>query len=234
MATVLGQVMSAIMVLLYMKSFKTGKLTGHHFKLTKERLFEIVSIGAAASLNQAAMLVMNLVLNSSLRYYGDRSIYGGSEALAAAGVVTKLSFLFYSTMIGCSIGGSPIMGFNFGARQYDRVKETYKKVMTFALIVGALETACLWLFPDLILSVFGSGAGGYEAFAIRYMHIFMLLVVLTGLPPISMNTMSAIRKPKMGIAISMSKQIALILSYINLFKLQKNLGGNALPRFLYK
>lgn len=58
------------------------------------------------------------------------------------------------------------MGFNFGARQYDRVKETYKKVMTFALIVGALETACLWLFPDLILSVFGSGAGGYEACSI--------------------------------------------------------------------
>lgn len=211
LATVAGQVISALMVILYMGRFRTGKLLPVHFRIAYGRLKEIVSIGAAASLNQAAMLVMNLVLNSSLRYYGDRSVYGGSEALAAAGVVTKVSFLFYSTIIGCSIGGAPIMGFNYGARQYDRVKETYSRILRYALIAGAVETACFWLFPRQILSVFGSGAAGYEDFALRYMHIFMLLVILAGLPPISMNTMSSIKKPKKGTMISLSKQLALIL-----------------------
>lgn len=210
LATVTGQVFSALMVLFYMGHFKTGKLLSAHFRISTDRLKEIVSIGAAASLNQAAMLVMNLVLNSSLRYYGDRSIYGGSEALAGAGVVTKINFLFYSTIIGCSIGGAPIMGFNYGARQYNRVKETYFLVLRYALIVGAVEIACFWLFPRQILSIFGSGASGYQDFALRYMHIFMLLVILAGLPPISMNTMSSIKKPGKGILISLSKQLALI------------------------
>ncbi len=211
LATVVGQIFSALMVLFYMGRFRTGKLLPAHFRVGVGRLKEIVSIGAAASLNQAAMLVMNLVLNSSLRYYGDRSVYGGSEALAAAGVVTKINFLFYSTIIGCSIGGAPIMGYNYGARQYDRVKETYTRILRYALIVGALETACFWLFPRQILSIFGNGAAGYEDFALRYMHIFMLFVILAGLPPISMNTMSSIKKPKKGILISLSKQLALIL-----------------------
>jgi len=211
LATIIGQIISALMVIWYMRHFRTGKLLPKHFRVALARLKEIVSIGAAASLNQAAMLVMNLVLNSSLRYYGELSAYGGSGALAGAGVVTKISFLFYSTIIGCSIGGAPIMGFNYGAGKYDRVKETYFKVLRYALIVGLVETLCFWIFPRQILSTFGSGAAGYEEFALRYMHVFMVFVILAGLPPISMNTMSSLKKPKKGIIISLSKQLALIL-----------------------
>jgi len=103
------------------------------------------------------------------------------------------------------------MGFNYGAGKYDRVKETYFKVLRYALIVGLVETLCFWIFPRQILSTFGSGAAGYEEFALRYMHVFMVFVILAGLPPISMNTMSSLKKPKKGIIISLSKQLALIL-----------------------
>ena len=124
LATVTGQIVSALLVAGYMLRFKTGKLERAHFAVTSQKITQIISIGAAGSLNQAAMFVMNLVLNSSLSHYGALSPYGGSEALAAAGVVTKVNFLFYSTIVGCSIGGQPIMGFNFGAGKYDRVKQT--------------------------------------------------------------------------------------------------------------
>ena len=210
-ATVMGQILSAILVIIYMFRFKTGRLERRHFAVTGNKLRQIVSIGAAGSLNQAAMLVMNLVLNSSLRYYGSLSSYGGSEALAAAGVVTKVNFLFYSTIIGRSIGGQPIMGFNYGARNYDRVKETFSLVIRYAFTIGAVETACFWLFPHQILSLFGNGAGGYEDFAIRYMHEFMLLVILAGVLPVSMNTMVSIKRPQNGIIISLSKQLVLII-----------------------
>ena len=210
-ATVLGQVLSAILTVAYMFRFKTGRLRREHFLIPLKKLTQMISIGAASSLNQAAMLVMNLVLNSSLAYYGALSPYGGSEALAAAGVVTKVNFLFYSTIIGCSIGGAPIMGFNYGARNYDRVKQTYFLILRYAFILGALETACFWIFPRQILSLFGSSAGGYEAFAIRYMHEFMLLVVLAGVLPVSMNVMTAMKKPKKGVIISLSKQLVLII-----------------------
>ena len=210
-ATVLGQVASAILVIAYLLRFKTGKLLRHHFAVTRSKISQIMSIGAAGSLNQAAMLVMNLVLNSSLSHYGALSEYGGSEALAAAGVVTKVNFLFYSTIIGCSIGGQPIMGFNFGARNYRRVKETAYMIYRYAFVIGALETLCFWLFPYQILSLFGSSAGGYEAFALRYMHEFMLLVIMAGVLPVSMNAMVSIKKPLNGIIISLSKQLVLIV-----------------------
>ena len=211
LATVTGQIVSALLAVGYMFRFRTGKLERRHFALTSQKISQITSIGAAGSLNQAAMFVMNLVLNSSLSRYGALSPYGGSEALAAAGVVTKVNFLFYSTIIGCSIGGQPIMGFNFGAGNYDRVKKTSLLVFRYAFFIGAVETACFWLFPHQILSLFGGGAGGYEEFALRYMHEFMLLVVLAGVLPVSMNTMVSIKQPKKGIIISLSKQLVLIL-----------------------
>ena len=195
-----------------MVRFKTGKLERRHFSVTGAKISQIASIGAAGSLNQAAMFVMNLVLNSSLSRYGALSPYGGSEALAAAGVVTKVNFLFYSTIIGCSIGGQPIMGFNFGAGNYDRVKKTSLLIFRYAFFIGAAETACFWFFPHQILSLFGGGSGGgYEEFALRYMHEFMLLVVLAGVLPVSMNTMVSIKRPKNGIIISLSKQLVLII-----------------------
>ena len=211
LATVTGQVLSALLVVRYMLRFRTGKLERRHFAVTGDKISQIVSIGAAGSLNQAAMFVMNLVLNGSLRYYGALSSYGGSEALAAAGVVTKVNFLFYSTIIGCSIGGQPIMGYNYGAGRYDRVRKTSMLVFFYAFLTGTAETACFWLFPRQILTLFGSGAGGYEAFALRYMHEFMLLVVLAGVLPVSMNTMVSIKRPLNGIIISLSKQLVLIL-----------------------
>ncbi|WP_026509300.1 MATE family efflux transporter [Butyrivibrio sp. LC3010] len=211
LATILGQILSAVMVIAYMFRFKTGRVKAHLFLITGENLKQIVSIGAAPSLNQAAMMVMNLVLNSALRHYGALSVYGGSEALAAAGVVTKVNFLFYSTIIGCGIGGQPNLGFNYGSKKYRRVTDTYFATLRYALIVGAIETVCFWVFPHQILQIFGSGAGGYEEFAILYMHVFMLLVILAGIPPISMHVMTSVGKAKRGIMISLSKQLTLIV-----------------------
>lgn len=211
LATILGQILSAVMVFFYMFRFKTGHFQAHHFRLSGQRIRQMMIVGAAPSINQAAMMVMNLVLNGSLRYYGALSVYGGSEALAAAGVVTKVNFLFYSTIIGFSIGGQPILGFNFGAKQYRRVTDAYFAILRYALIIGALETLCFWLFPKQILSIFGSGTGNYEAFALRYMHVFMLLVILAGIPPISMQVMTSIGKGIRGVMISLSKQMTLIV-----------------------
>ena len=182
----------------------------HFFKINFERLKQIAAVGIAPSVNQAAMMLMNLVLNSSLRHYGDLSPYGGSEALAAAGVVTKVNFIFYSMIIGCGIGAQPILGFNYGAKKYKRVTETYFTTLKFAVIISLIETALFWLFPHQIIKIFGTGAGGYEDFAVKYMHVFMLLIVLAGIPPISMHVMTSTGKGIRGVFISLSKQLTLI------------------------
>ena len=215
-ATVLGQILSAVLVTAYLFRFRTGRLERRHFRVTARRLGRIAAIGAAASFNQAAMVVMNTVRNNTLRRYGALSVYGASEALAAAGVVHKVNHLFYSTIVGCGVGASPIMSFNFGAKKYRRVLETYKLILRYALFVGAVETAVFWLFPDPILRLFGSGALGYRDFAVRFMHEFMLLVLIAGVPTASMHVMTAVGKARRGILISLSKQAALIVLLLTL------------------
>ena len=112
------------------------------------------------------------------------------------------------------------MGFNFGARNYERVKKTAYLVFAYAFVIGAAVTACFWLFPEQILRLFGDSAGGYQAFALRYMHEFMLLVILAGVLPVAMNAMVSIRQPLKGVIISLSKQLVLIVLLL------------ILPRFL--
>lgn len=215
-ATVLGQILSAVLLIVYLFRFKTARFERRHFKVTTQRVRRIAAIGAAASFNQAAMVLMNTVRNNMLRKYGALSAYGASEALAAAGVVTKINNLFYMTIIGCGTGGSPIMSFNYGAKKYRRVMATYFRILAYALTVGLVETVCFWLFPDALLRMFGSGADGYRVFALRFMHVFMLLVVIAGIPPASMHVMTAVGRAKRGILISLSKQFALTVLLLGL------------------
>ena len=211
LATILGQSLSALLLMRYLLHFRTGRLERRHFKVTPARLGQIAAIGAAASFNQAAMMVMNTVNNNALRRYGALSVYGASEALAAAGVVSKVNALFYTTIIGCGIGGQPIMGFNYGAKKYRRVMRTYYYILGYALCVGVLETLCFRLFPDALLRLFGRGVANYRDFALRYMHEYMLLVVLAGIPPVSMHIMTSSGRARRGILISLSKQLTLIV-----------------------
>ena len=225
LATILGQILSAVLVVRYLGHMKTGKLKKEDFAIRKDRVGDMVKIGAAASLNQVAMLLSQVVQNSSLRHYGDLSVYGSSEVLAAAGVVAKVNMIFYSVIIGFSIGCEPIMGFNYGARQFDRVRETYRKTLLFVVIIGVVEFACFWLFPNQLLSVFGEGTAAYGAFAVRYMHIFLFMVAINGVAPVTMNMLSSTGNAKRGAIISLTRQIFLFIPLMLVLPLAWGLDG---------
>lgn len=225
LATILGQILSAVLVVRYLGHMKTGTLKKEDFAIRKDRVGDMVKIGAAASLNQVAMLLSQVVQNSSLRHYGDLSVYGSSEVLAAAGVAAKVNMIFYSVIIGFSIGCEPIMGFNYGARQFDRVRETYRKTLLFVVIIGAVEFACFWLFPNQLLSVFGEGTAAYGAFAVRYMHIFLFMVAINGVAPVTMNMLSSTGNAKRGTIISLTRQIFLFIPLMLVLPLVWGLDG---------
>ena len=225
LATILGQILSAVLVIRYLGHMKTGNLKKEDFAIRKDWVGDMVKIGAAASLNQVAMLLSQVVQNSSLRHYGDLSVYGSSEVLAAAGVVAKVNMIFYSVIIGFSIGCEPIMGFNYGARQFDRVRETYRKTLLFVVIIGVVEFACFWLFPNQLLSVFGEGTAAYGAFAVRYMHIFLFMVAINGVAPVTMNMLSSTGNAKRGTIISLTRQIFLFIPLMLVLPLAWGLDG---------
>ncbi len=225
LATILGQVLSGLMVVRYLGHMKTGPLKREDFRVKKDRVGNMVKIGSAASLNQVAMLLSQIVLNSSLRHYGDLSVYGSSEVLAAAGVVAKVNMIFYSVIIGFSIGCEPIMGFNYGAKNFARVRETYRKTLLFVVVIGAVEFLCFWLFPNQLLSIFGEGTTAYGAFALQYMHIFMFMVAINGVAPVTMNMLSSTGNAKRGTIISLTRQIFLFIPLLLILPLFLNLDG---------
>ena len=226
MATVLGQVLSAGLVVRYLRSrMKTGPLTRACFRLTGGRVADMAKIGAAASLNQVAMLVTQVALNASLRYYGNQSAYGSSAVLAGAGVCAKLHMVFWAAIIGFSIGCEPIMGFNYGAKRYGRVRETYRTTILYVLIFGAVEMFCFWVLPRPILFLFGSGSAAYEDFALRYLHIFMALVLVNGVSPVTMNLFSSTGRARRGTILSLTRQIFLFLPLLLLLPMKFGLDG---------
>ena len=93
------------------------------------------------------------------------------------------------------------------------------------VVIGLVEFACFWLFPGQMLSVFGDGTAAYGDFAIRYMHIFMFMVAINGIAPVTMNMLSSTGKAKRGTIISLTRQIFLFLPLLVILPLFMGLDG---------
>ena len=165
-ATIIGQIFSALMVLGYLPKFHTVKLSMHDFMPKSRFLKMVMALGMAACFNQLAIFVTQIVMNNVLRYYGALSIYGSDIPLAVVGVGSKVNMVFLSIVIGISQGAQPIIGFNYGAAQYSRVKKTYRLAATVATIIAVIAFAGFQIFPRQITALFGSGDELYEQFAV--------------------------------------------------------------------
>ena len=99
-ATITGQIVSAAMVFNYLRHYKTGQLTKNHLQVRWKFAGYIVSLGLAHFFNQLAMMIVQIVMNNSLTYYGALSAYGASIPLACSGIINKVGFMFFSVCIG--------------------------------------------------------------------------------------------------------------------------------------
>ena len=145
-ATVLGQVVSGVMILIYFWKFSKMQLTRHHLMPHMKYLGEITALGMASGINQVAMAIIQITMNNILRKYGAVSDYGADIPIACAGIISKVNMIFMSIGIGISQGCQPIFGFNYGAEKFDRVRETYKKAAWAAIISGIVFFACFQIF----------------------------------------------------------------------------------------
>ena len=118
-ATVIGQVVSGIMVAGYLRKFKTLPLSKNDLLPNWERSRLISALGAASCFNQFAIMVVQITLNNTLTHYGADSIYGSEIPLACSGIITKVNMIYFSIIIGLSQGLQPIVSFNYGAKNTD-------------------------------------------------------------------------------------------------------------------
>ena len=171
------------------------------------------------------MAVVQIVLNNTLAHYGALSIYGSDIPLACAGIISKVNMIFMSFVIGISQGVQPIIGFNYGAALYRRVKKSYLLALAVATGLSLAAFACFQLFPRQIISIFGTGSEMYYQFSERYFRIYMFLTLINGIQPVTSNFFNSIGKARLGVFMSLTRQILFLLPLIVFFPLFMGIDG---------
>lgn len=224
-ATIIGQIFSSVLVFMYMRHYKTVPLQRKHLKIRWANTRMIVSIGMASFFNQIAMMVVQIVLNNSLKHYGALSVYGESIPLACAGIVIKVNQVFFSIVIGLAQGSQPIESFNYGAKKYDRVRKAYWLASIAGGTISLFSFALFQLFPRQLMSMFGSGSESYYQFGISYFRIFLLFTFVNFMQPITSTFFTSIGKPVKGIFLSLTRQIIFLLPMVVILPLFMGIDG---------
>ena len=225
LATVIGQMVSGIMAIICLMHGKTVSIHKEHLFVKWENVTRIASLGMAPCSNQVAMMVVQIIMNQSLKHYGSHSIYGENIPIACAGIITKVNMIFMSFVIGLSQGLQPIASFNYGAGKKGRVKEAYIKAVSIGAVLAVIAFFMFQFFPRQIISIFGDGSELYYQFAIRYFHVFLLFTFVNFMQPITSNFFTAIGKPKVGSFLALTRQILFLLPLILLFPLFLGIDG---------
>ncbi len=160
------------------------------------------------------MMIVQITMNNVLSYYGALSIYGGNIPLAVSGIIAKINMLIMAFIIGSGQGSQPIIGFNYGAKNYDRVIETYKLTVSITTIVALISFLIFQIFPRQVVSIFGDGSELYFQFAERYMRVYMALMIVNGIQPVSGTFFTSIGKAFKGAFIAMTRQLLFLLPLI--------------------
>lgn len=216
-ATVIGQVISGVYSLYHLTHLQTVPISSEHFILKFCHVKESASLGIASCFNQLSMLVVQIVLNNSLTYYGGLSHYGSAIPLAVAGVVIKTSQVMFSIIIGIAQGSQPLESFNYGAKNFARVKESLRLALLLGGMVSVFSFTMFQVFPRQILRMFGDGTPEYYEFGVRYFRIFLFFICINFIQPIVATFFTSIGKPVKGIFLSLSRQIILFLPLLIIF-----------------
>ena len=225
LATIIGQIVSGALAIRYLMHGKTVTIRRENLRVKWENVTRIASLGMAPCSNQVAMMVVQIIMNQSLKHYGSHSIYGENIPIACAGIITKVNMIFMSFVIGLSQGLQPIASFNYGAGKKGRVKEAYIKAISIGAVLAVIAFFMFQFFPRQIISIFGDGSELYYQFAIRYFHVFLFFTFVNFMQPITSNFFTAIGKPKVGSFLALTRQILFLLPLILLFPLFLGIDG---------
>lgn len=229
-ATVIGQVISFIIAVAYLWKVKSVKISKYDFKLDKNS-FKILSLGLSSFITQATILVLFVFMNNIMTKLGVQTKFGSDIPLSVYGVISKINSLYISTVLGISIGAQPIIGFNYGAGNETRVKETIKKVLKVNFIIGIIFNIIFVLFPRQLAGIFISSTDeSYELFmefATLMCRSFLLVMALNALEMTTSIVIQSLGKVVKSTAVTFIRQIILLIpiSLILAFAFGKGIYG---------
>lgn len=216
-ATITGQILTLLLSIIYLTRTKTFRLHFSSFKPAGQVLSNVAKLGISTLITQLSIVIISMVCNKMLAIYGANSVYGANDPLAIIGICMKVFTIVLSIAMGIIIGAQPILGFNIGAGNFGRVRETFRKCITATIIVGLVAMIIFEVCPQIIINIFGSNSENpelYMQFAIKTFRIFLVLIVFTCLIKVISIFFQAVGEPLRAAIVSLSRDIILFVPLV--------------------
>lgn len=210
-ATVISQIVTFIMNIMYVKKFNSVKIGKEEFKLKSSVIQKVSALGISSFITQISIVFVIAVENNLLGKYGANSKFGSEIPITVLGIVMKISQILNSIIIGIAAGSQPILGYNYGAGKFDRVKQTLKIVLGTSVIISLVAFILFQTIPDKLIMVFGSGDALYMEFACISFRIYLMLCICNGIQIPSGIFFQAIGKSTKSAILSLSRQILFLI-----------------------
>ena len=195
----------------YIKKFKSIKIGKEEFKPQAQVMRKVSALGISSFITQMSIVLVIAFENNLLGKYGAESKYGADIPITVLGIVMKISQILNSIIIGIAAGSQPILGYNYGAGKYDRVKKTLKYVLGLSVIISTIAFILFQTIPDKLISIFGSGNELYMEFACIAFRTYLMLVICNGVQIPSGIFFQAIGKSAKSAILSLSRQILFLI-----------------------
>ena len=210
-ATIISQIVTAVLNITHLRKMKNVKITKKSLKLKGSICKNVSMLGISSFITQMSIVVVMAFENNLLGKYGASSKYGAEIPITVLGIVMKISQILNSIIIGIAAGAQPIVGYNYGAGKYDRVKKTLKTVLGLSLIISTIAFLLFQLIPDKLISLFGNGDDNYIEFACLAFRTYLMLCIFNGVQIPSGIFFQAIGKSVKSAVLSISRQIAFLI-----------------------
>ncbi len=210
-ATVISQIVTFLINVFYIKKFKSIKIGKEEFKPQAQVMRKVSALGISSFITQMSIVLVIAFENNLLGKYGAESKYGADIPITVLGIVMKISQILNSIIIGIAAGSQPILGYNYGAGKYDRVKKTLKYVLGLSVIISTIAFILFQTIPDKLISIFGSGNELYMEFACIAFRTYLMLVICNGVQIPSGIFFQAIGKSAKSAILSLSRQILFLI-----------------------
>lgn len=210
-ATVISQILTFVMNICYIKKFKSITIDKNSFKLKAKVVKKVSALGISSFITQMSFVLVVAVENNLLAKYGNDSKFGSEIPITVLGIVMKISQILNSIIIGIAAGSQPILGYNYGAEKFDRVKKTLKIVLSLSVMISTIAFILFQTIPDKLISIFGSGDENYMEFACLAFRTYLMLCICNGIQIPSGIFFQAIGKSAKSAILSLSRQVLFLI-----------------------
>lgn len=231
-ATVIGQVVTAILAVWYIVHMKTVKPSRKDFALQRNICGRMLLLGITSFLSQISLVAAMAAINNMLRKYGAQDPIFKQEqyaqiTMAVVGIVMKFFQIVISIVVGMAAGCIPIIGYNMGAEKKLRVKELFTKLLVAEALVGAVALVLAEGFPHQLIAIFGAKNESvyYTEFAIKAFRIYLCMMILACVNKACFIFLQAVGKALSSTMLSMFREVVFGVGFALLLPVFFGLDG---------